>query len=41
MEFDIELGKQLMDELTDLWLECSQRCDKIENLIKQLNETKK
>ena len=41
MEFDIELGKQLIDELTDLWSECNIRCDRIENLIKQLNETKK
>jgi len=41
MEYDIKLSKQLVDELTDLWLECSQRCEKIENLIKQLNETKK
>jgi len=38
MEFNIELTKQLGEELTDLWLECSIRCDKIEELVKQLKE---
>ena len=34
----MEQAKQLINELTDLWLECSRRCDKIEELIKQLNK---
>ena len=37
----MEIGKQLIDELMDLWFECSQRCDRIEKMIKQLNEKKK
>ena len=41
MNNDIELGKQLVDELTDLWLECSERCDKIEELIKKINDMRK
>jgi hypothetical protein len=41
MKNDIKLGKQLVDELTDLWLECSQRCDRIEELIKKINEMNK
>ena len=34
----MELGKQLVDELIDLWSECSIRCDMIEEIIKHLNE---
>ncbi len=41
MEFDMKLGKQLVDELTDLWSECSRRCDSIEKLIKEINEKNK
>jgi len=40
MKYDIDLAKQLADELTDLWSECSRRCDSIENLIRQINEKK-
>ena len=36
----MEQATQLIDELTDLWLECSRRCDKIEKLIKEINEKK-
>jgi len=41
MEYDIELGRQLVDELTDSWLECRRRCDKIEDLLKQIKESEK
>jgi len=37
----MELGKQLVEELIDLWVETKVRCDKIEELIKQLKETEK
>ena len=36
MEFDIELGKQLVDELVDLWVETNVRCNRIENLVKKI-----
>ena len=36
MEFDKESGKQLIDELVDLWVECNQKCKKIEVLIKEI-----
>jgi hypothetical protein len=38
MEFDMEQGKQLVDELVNLWIETKIRCDKIEELVKQLKE---
>lgn len=41
MEYNLEQGKELIELLTDLWLECSRRCDRIEQLIKQINEEKK
>jgi len=41
MGFDMELGKQLIEELVDLWNDCSIRCEKIEQKIKQLKETEK
>ena len=41
MEYDTELSKQLADELVDLWTECSMRCDRIEELLKQIKETEK
>lgn len=41
MGSDLELGKRLIDELTDLWFECNMRCNKIEQLIKEINEKKK
>ena len=37
MEYDTELSKQLVDELVELWTECSIRCDRIEEIIKQLD----
>jgi len=41
MEYDIEQGKQLVDELIELWVETRIRCDKIESLVKQIKETEK
>ena len=41
MEYDLDFGKQLIDELVDLWVEIKVRCDKIEQLIKQLKESEK
>jgi hypothetical protein len=38
MKYDLEQGKQLIDELLDLWIETKVRCDRIEELVKQLNE---
>lgn len=35
MKYDIDISKQLAEELVDLWNECHKRCDKIENLVKQ------
>jgi len=40
MEYDIELGKQLVDELVDLWVGTKIRCEKIEKLIIQLKSLK-
>ena len=36
MESDIELGKQLIDELVDLWVETKDKCERIEELVKKL-----
>ena len=33
-----EQGKQLVDQLIELWTECSVRCDRIEELVKQIKE---
>jgi hypothetical protein len=41
MEYDMEISQHLVDELVELWVESKVRCDKIEEMIKQLNETKK
>ncbi len=41
MKYDLEQGKQLVDELIELWVETRIRCDKIEELVKQLKETEK
>ncbi len=38
MKFDMEQGKQLVDELIELWVENRIRCDKIESLVKQLKK---
>jgi len=41
-KYDMELGKQLVDELIELWAETQIRCDKIESLVKQIKkETEK
>jgi hypothetical protein len=39
MVSNIEIGKHLVDELADLWIETKVKCDKIESLIKQHKET--
>lgn len=36
MKYTMEQSKQLIDELVKLWIETKVRCDKIENLVKQL-----
>ena len=41
MKYDTELSKHLADELVELELECSMRCDRIEELLKQIKETEK
>ena len=41
MKYDIEQGKQLVDELVELWIETKIQCNKIENLVKQLKESEK
>jgi len=38
MEYDLDLGKQLVNELVDLWVETKVRCERIEDLVKQLKE---
>ena len=38
MKYDTELGKQLVDELVDMWIKTKIRCDKIEILVKQIKE---
>jgi hypothetical protein len=40
-KYDKELMSKLGNELFELWNECNARCDKINNLLKQLNKTKK
>jgi len=39
MEYDMELGKQLVEELVDLWNDCRIGCDRIKELVKQIKET--
>lgn len=36
----MDMSEQLVDELVELWVETKVRCDKIEQLIIQLKETK-
>ena len=38
MEYDLDLGKQLVNELVELWVETKVRCERIEDLVKQLKE---
>ena len=40
MVYDIEKGKQLIDELINLWVETKIQCDKIEFLINQIKNRK-
>jgi hypothetical protein len=40
MEYDMELGKELINELLELWVETKVKCEKIEELIKQFEENK-
>ena len=41
MEYDINLREKLGEELVDLWTECSVRCERIEELLKQIKETER
>lgn len=41
MEYNLEEGKRLVDELLDLYSECQKRCDRIEEIIEKLDEQKK
>jgi len=41
MKYNMEISKQLVDELVSLWSECSTRCDKINNLVKQIKESER
>jgi len=41
MKNDEELNYLLAKEFSDLWYECKIRCDKIEEIIKQIDETNK
>lgn len=41
MEYDINPREKLGEELVDLWTECSMRCDRIKELLKQIKETEK
>jgi len=36
MKYEEELNYQLVTEITELWFECKIRCDKIEEIIKQI-----
>jgi len=38
MEYDLDLGKQLVNELVELWVETKVRCERIEDLVTQLKE---
>ena len=39
MEYEMNLREKLGDELVELWSECSIRCERIEELLKQIKET--
>ena len=41
MKYDEELNHLLAKEFSELWFECKIRCDKIEEIIKQINKIKK
>ncbi len=40
MRYDTEMGKQLIDELIELWSETKIQCDKIEDLVEQLKDAR-
>jgi len=39
MEYEMNLKEKLGEKLADLWTECSMRCQRIEELLKQIKET--
>ena len=41
MKYDMELASQLAEELVNLWTECSIKCERIENLVKQIKGPEK
>ena len=41
MKNDEELNYLLAKEFSDFWFECKIRCDKIEKIIKKIDEIKK
>jgi hypothetical protein len=41
MQYDEELSYILAKEISNLWFECKIRCEKIEEIIKQINEKAK
>ena len=41
MKYDMELSKQIRNELVELWLKTKIRCYKIESLDKQIKESEK
>ena len=36
MDFDEEINYELAKEMAELWLECKVRCDRIEEIVKQI-----
>lgn len=36
MEYNEEINYELAKEMAELWLECKVRCDRIEEIIKQI-----
>ena len=38
MEYDYKIGRQLTDELLDLYTICQKQCEKIGKTIMELNE---
>ena len=39
MKYNEEISYQLAKELAELWYECKIRCDRIEEISKQIRET--
>ena len=40
LKYEEEITCQLAKEMTELWLECKSRCEKIEDIAKQIKELK-